>query len=296
MKECDLVIGAVTGYNFKQIAPWVNSLDRSGFTGLKALVAYNMDAQTVKELGERGYILFAFNQDPSTKALYYPNPNFSIVVERFFHYYQFLHTFTPDVFASIRYVIATDVKDVIFQKNPSEYIDMIVRDNLEGLLVSSEAIQYKNEPWGNNNLTLAFGEVFYQQHKNNRIINAGVFSGTLHAFLAACKTIYLMSKGAPGRVPGGGGPDQAALNLFLANPLLSGHTEIATHMSTWAAQLGTTMDPTKMGEFGKLLLEPAPFFDVEKGVVVNHHGEPFTIVHQWDRVPEVRAAVERMYV
>lgn len=296
MKERDLVIGAVTGYNFQQIAPWVNSLDRSGFTGLKALVAYNMDAQTVKELGERGYILFAFNQDPSTKNLYYPNQNFSVVVERFFHYYQFLYTFTPEVFESIRYVVATDVKDVVFQRNPSDYIDAIIQDHPEGLLVSSEALQYKNEPWGQNNMTLAFGDILYQNHKNNRIINAGVFSGSLRSFLAACKTVYLMSKGAPAHVPGGGGPDQAALNLFLSNPLLSPHVEIATHLSTWAAQLGTTMDPNKMATFGTKLLEPAPKFDAERGLVVNHQGDPFTIVHQWDRVPEVRSVVERMYV
>ena len=29
----DIVVGCITGYNFDKIKPWVNSLDRSGFTG-----------------------------------------------------------------------------------------------------------------------------------------------------------------------------------------------------------------------------------------------------------------------
>jgi hypothetical protein len=104
-----------------------------------------------------------------------------------------------------------------------------------------------------------------------------------------------MSKGAPQHVPGGGGPDQAALNLFLSNPAFAGHVEVATHVQTWAAQLGTTMDPTKIQGFEKFLLEPAPKFDSEQDAVVNYQGDPFTIVHQWDRVPEVREMVERKY-
>ena len=46
----DIVIGSITGYDFDKIKPWVNSLDRSGFTGTKAMLCYNVSYETVEEL------------------------------------------------------------------------------------------------------------------------------------------------------------------------------------------------------------------------------------------------------
>jgi hypothetical protein len=61
----------------------------------------------------------------------------------------------------------------------------------------------------------------------------------------------------------------------------------------WAAQLGTTVDPSKIDNFGPLLLEPSP--KLEGGKVVTSTGTPFTIVHQYDRVPTWRHVVEAKY-
>ena len=36
----DLVIGGIGGYEFHQIQNWVNSLNKSGFTGDKILISY----------------------------------------------------------------------------------------------------------------------------------------------------------------------------------------------------------------------------------------------------------------
>jgi hypothetical protein len=33
----DIVVGCITGYDFEKIKPWVNSLDRCGFDGVKAM-------------------------------------------------------------------------------------------------------------------------------------------------------------------------------------------------------------------------------------------------------------------
>ena len=89
MEQRDLVIGAVTGYSFKHLAAWANSLDMCGFKGIKALVIYNMDGESVKELSDRGYTILGFMRDDVSGNLSYPKPQFSIVVERFLHYYLF---------------------------------------------------------------------------------------------------------------------------------------------------------------------------------------------------------------
>jgi hypothetical protein len=61
----------------------------------------------------------------------------------------------------------------------------------------------------------------------------------------------------------------------------------------WACQLGTTADPSKIEQFAPLLVEPTPKF--ENGEVVTSTGNPFTIVHQYDRVPEWKQIIEAKY-
>lgn len=296
MEQRDMVIGAVTGYSFKHLAAWANSLDMSGFKGIKALVIYNMDSESVKELSDRGYTILGFMKDDVSGNLSYPKPQFSIVVERFLHYYLFLDS--KENLNNIRYILSTDVKDVIFQRNPSAFFDScqaIESEQACSIIASSEELQYQHEPWGENNMVQSYGKGFYERHKTNTIYNCGVIAGKFHTFLGMCKTLYLMSAGAPQFVPGGGGPDQAALNLLLDTPAYKNITLHTNHDHAWAAQLGTTMDPSKITKFSPYI-QSFPRIDTERNLIVTVTGEPYTIVHQWDRVPMVRSIVERKYL
>lgn len=289
----DLVIGSVTGYNFDQISPWVNSLDRSGFDGHKVVLAYNMDAETARELSDRDYNVLAFQKDASGN-LSYPDKDFAIVVDRFLHYYLLLDT--PENTASIRYVIATDVKDVIFQSNPSDYITARCPPTSPNkLILSSEGITYQHEPWGANNLRLSFGDIMFERHKTNNIYNCGVLAGEFSTFMGLCKTIWLLSRGTVQHVPGGGGPDQAALNLLLSTAAYRNCTRFSNHTDGWAAQLGTMMDPGKLALYAPNHTELGPTFNTITQKIETTGGVPYAIVHQWDRVPEVKLAIKRSY-
>ena len=81
----DLVIGAITGYNFDAIEPWVNSLERSGFDGDKAMLCYNISFDVANELTKRGFKVFGFEQNEEDRLLEYTKPGFNVVVERFLH-------------------------------------------------------------------------------------------------------------------------------------------------------------------------------------------------------------------
>lgn len=292
MEQRDLVIGAITGYNWDQVKYWANSLDRSGFTGLKAVLAYNVDYDTLEEFAKRDYAILAFQRDDQARRVTYPNTDFAIVVDRFLHYYLMLDN--PTNRQSIRYVIATDVRDVVFQNNPSDYLDRSYRSCIE-LVVSSEGIAYQHEPWGANNLLQAFGPLMYEKHKENTIINCGVLAGKFDTFMGLSKSVYLLSHGTTQHVPGGGGPDQAALNLLLSTSVYDHITEVATHLQPWAAQLGTMMDPRKFEAYRPFITDALPWFDPGKMQVVAPDDLPYAIVHQWDRVPEVKEAFERIY-
>jgi hypothetical protein len=292
MEQRDLVIGAVTGYNWDQIKYWANSLDRSGYTGAKAVLAYNVDYDTLEELTKRNYAILAFQKDDHARRVTYPNKDFAIVVDRFLHYYLMLDN--PTNRQAFRYVIATDVRDVVFQTNPSIYLNHSYRSCVE-LVVSSEGIAYQHEPWGANNLLQAFGPLMYEKHKENTIINCGVLAGKFDVFMGLCKSVYLLSHGTTQHVPGGGGPDQAALNLLLSTSIYDHVTEVTRGHQRWAAQLGTMMDPGKLQAYKPFITESLPSFNPDADWVENVQGDVYSIVHQWDRVPEVKAMVERRY-
>lgn len=280
----DMVIASCTGYRWEQIQYWVNSLDRSGFTGYKVVLAYNMDAATAAALVSRGYLLVTFEKDTQGN-LSYPFKDFAIVVDRFIHIWQFLRTFSQP----LRYVIATDIRDVIFQTNPSNYID---KKQDYKFIASSEAIAYKDEPWGANNLKLSFGEIMYDAHKEHTIYNCGVLAGEYHTFMGLCETLWLTCRGTIQHVPGGGGPDQAALNLLLSTHVYRNCGHFANHEDPWAAQCGTTLDPNKIDAYKPFLRERQP---VLGEYVQTPNGEHYAIVHQWDRVPVLKASFERIY-
>lgn len=293
MPQRDLVIGAITNYTYDKVKYWVNSLNQSGFDGHKVVIAYNMDYDTADLLAKHGVTVIGFNRDEQTKRLFYPKPeqDYTIVVERFFHYYQTLPRLP--FYSNIRYIIATDVKDVVFQKNPSEYVSF-VQETMNDLLVSSEGIAYQHEPWGANNLLRAFGPFQYENHKTNIIRNCGVLAGQRDWFVSLAKLVYLISAGTIQHVPGGGGPDQAALNMILATDPFQYRTFVATHREPWAAQLGTMMDPSKLDAYKPFIHEPLPKFVPGVGVTTATD-ELFHVVHQWDRVPEVKQFVEEKY-
>jgi len=279
----DIVVGSITNYDFDKIKCWVNSLDRSGFSGHKILICYNIDYDTCEEITKRGYTIFGFKNNDEKKTLEYPKKDFSVVVERFLHMWYFLADKRD-----IRYIISTDVKDVIFQSNPSDWLDKNYKD---GILASQESIMYCDEDWGKNNMKKAFGEIVYEEYKNEIIHNAGVIAGSPNYFIDLCLNIYLICNGMPGYIDGGGGPDQAALNIVLNSEAYKRCTFSVPSERAWAAQLGTVSNPRYFGK----TTAPCPKFDLEKGIVTTDSGEPFVIVHQDDRIPNLKKKIEEKY-
>jgi len=280
----DIVIGAMTGYSFDKIKPWVNSLDRSGFDGVKVMMCYNVDYAVAEELVKRGYTILAFGRNEQNKKFEYKQ-DFSIVVERFLHLWYFLKKFEGEY----RYVITTDVKDVIFQTNPSVWLENNIGD--KEINVACESIKYLDEEWGNNNLFKSFGPLVYENVKDNLIFNAGTLSGKFNTMLDLFLNIYLLCNGTSHYIEGGGGPDQAALNVLLNMKTYKDVTNFAMSEDGWAAQLGTT-GPQIQGKYGDKLVENVPI--LVDNTVCTSKGEPFALVHQYDRTPW-KEMIEKKY-
>ena len=283
----DLILGCITNYTFDKIANWVNSIERSGFDGHKVVIAYNVGFDIVDELTKRNFTVVTFNRDDANRKFTY-RENFNIVVDRFYHSWKVLSNIENEV----RYVIATDVRDVIFQTNPTEWLDSLLPSEFNTLIASTEGIRYKNEVWGNNNMRLSFP--FVHEYMSNRVIyNAGVMAGKVFVIKDLFLNIFMICANMPHTIPGGGGPDQAAYNVLLTMNQYENITRFTTAKDAWAAQLGTVADPNKISQYRPHLIDFEPI--IENGQVFNNEGRKYCIVHQYDRVPNLLPLINSKY-
>lgn len=261
----DLIIGAYTNYKFELLKPWVNSIKETGFDGDIVLIAINPDQDTVSQLEKAGVkVVKAGNEQ-----------NQMIHMLRFLHIYNYLKLYG----SSYRYVITTDVRDVIFQSNPSVYLQKNFGSRTVGILAQSEAIKIKDEKWNRENIIKNFGQYFYLDVCENDVYNVGILAGTPEHIKDLCFHLYQMSSNRPDWVA-----DQAAYNMLLSYKPWTHCMMKAELKDAWALNAHVTNKPDQMEEFGPYLLEGRPY--MKDGIVYNEQDKPFVIVHQYDRVPE----------
>jgi len=278
MAKKDLIIGAFKNYNYNQIRPWIESINQSGFKGDKVLVALNTSEETIKKITEAGFQVI----QPA------PTGNIMFHMERFIHIYTYLlHNYQ-----NYRYVITTDVRDVVFQWNPSRYLENFLYDvNGPHIVASSEAIQIKHEQWNNDNILKCFGQFFLDQVKERPVYNVGTLAGHSEHIKDLCAMLFQMSTNRADWVA-----DQAAYNILLN--MLPYNDGSYTHFSQlaegWTCNLHVTNKPDQLEQFRPYLLEPSPIF-LNGQVVTGATGEPYCVVHQYDRVPEIKTYFEKKY-
>ena len=271
MGEKSLIIGAATGYNYNQLKPWIESINECGFDGDKILVLGEASKETRQKITEQGFTIVDMLRT-----------NAPIHVARFLTLYDYL----KDHWQEYEYVITTDVKDVYFQTNPVDWLDANL--DWETLVAGSESIRYKDESWGDQNLMETYGPYVYELFKDNVIYNVGTIGGLAENVKDLMFNIYINAINRPIQIV-----DQAVFNVLIQTEPYKSTTFFADQKHGWACQAGTTVDPSKIERFRPFLTEDEPIF--EDGVVKTSLGEPFCIVHQYDRVPEWKKFVEKKY-
>ena len=291
----DLTIGYGAGYNWDQLKYWVNSIKRSGFQGDIVLCGTDLTKETVDKLTSEGVTVSAHGNVTDNGD--YENNSKSLAphIERFFWLWNFLND--PPTEVTYRYVITTDVRDVIFQKNPIPFME----DNLilsKKLLVSNEGLLYEHEPWGADNFQRGYGPFFYEAiAREQEIANVGVVAGEAAYVKDLLLSIFQMCLHRPYQVL-----DQAAYNFLLVMKPWRDICSFQRNASGWAIQLGTTEQAVfeGAGDLGKNpegykenYIETQPI--VGEDVVKTCLGQEFCIVHQYDRINSLKTAVERIY-
>lgn len=270
----DLLIGAYTKYNWAQLKNWVLSIKDSGFTGDVILIAFETNQNTIDKLKENNIEVISVNKELNYRS------NIPIHVERFIFMYHHIKN------RNYRYVLTTDVKDVIFQSNPFNWIENNIGN--KKLIISSESLKYKDEPWGNENLMQTFGKYIYYEFHEKEIYNVGVIAGHFQYVKDLMLQLFWMSTNRSIPIV-----DQATFNVMMhTEPWLS-ITKRVRSEEGWACQLGTTADPNKIDAFRPNLLENIPH--IRNGLVFSSKDKKFYIVHQYDRVPDLKVIIDEKY-
>lgn len=271
----DLIIGAFSNYDYDAVKPWIDSINQTNFDGDKVLITINTSEETNQKIRDAGFTVITKTSDG--KMMFH--------MERFYH----LHKYLKDKRFSYRYVVTTDVRDVIFQENPSYWL----QDNLinRHLVASSEAIQIKNESWNKENITKCFGKESYEDIKNHEVLCVGTIAGTCEAVSDLCSMLFHLSSNRADWVA-----DQAAYNVLMRMYPYSEITTIAQLEDAWAINAHVTNRESQFDEFGPFLLEERPYFDENDGLVKDTKTNiPFVIVHQYDRVYYWKRFYEQKY-
>ena len=261
-----IIFGCITKYSPDDIRPYVESIQQSGFSGDKVMLVYDIPQETIDYLKSKGWELYGGDLQQH------------IILQRFRDAYKLLETYIDET------IIWTDVKDVIFQKDPTEWLEK----NMKGeILAFSECVTFKDDDWAVVNAGTSFPmEWEWLQHKVSYC--AGTIVGKGYALKDLFIEIYRWSltTANPGQLS-----DQAAYNVLINLNHFKENIQFVNQEEGFVTQLGTVL--IKKEHFGDKLLEPTPIYSQEK--FFNQEGDEFVIVHQYDRHLEIKELIYQKY-
>ena len=234
----DLIIGGASNYSWDHLKYWVNSIKKSGFKGDIVLVATNMSGETVKKLVDQDVKVYAYGNRTEDGGIAKTDNNIPPHVERFIFIWDFLRK-NKDTY---RFVTVTDTRDVIFQKDPTDYLERNLMYGAASMVCASEGLSYKDEPWGSKNLLDTFGPLVYDELKDNEIYNVGTIAGFTDEVRDLLIQIFFQSVNRPIPIV-----DQAVFNFIISMSAYELEIIRTSNESGWAVQLGTTLEAIKAG-------------------------------------------------
>lgn len=258
------IVGCITKYGIEQIKPFVESIERSGFSGDKLMLVYEIAQDTIDYLNDKGWILIQ------------SEPQQHIILQRFRDMYQVLHQYETDV------IIWVDVKDIVFQKNPTEWLN----ENMDkDILAFSESLKFGDEEWARLNAGTSF-PIEWEWLQNEEIHCAGTIVGKKEAIRDLFIDIYRWSltTSNPEQLA-----DQAAYNILIRLHQFKDKVQFVKQQEGFAAQLHLKLKK------GDILPYTEKLPTIDGSDVKNEKGELYVLVHQYDRNEELKKLIENKY-
>ena len=240
----DLVISAVANYTPDKIRLYVESLNRSGFEGDKVMICYNLPEETFSYLRDNGWECY--------RGELVGHPHMKRLID--------IWWFLENDSRKWNHIITTDVRDVVFQSNPSEWLS----NNLtKEILIASECVDYQNESWGQKNIHEGYGGIFWDWIKDKIIGNVGIMAGKYGSIKNLIMLNWLVSQAGDTQHF----TDQSSLNLIIHNSLIKDKIDLN---SNFCLQVGTLNKEYNLTEY--------------------------CLIHQYDRNPSINQYVVNQYL
>jgi len=258
-----VILGSSKGLSLQQLYPWASSALQTG----NRVVLLSMDKDNMLHLQLKGLGVEVVQIED--------NSNLSPHNGRFLTQHDYL------IGCSEEYAVMTDVRDVIFQSDPIEWIKTNLGEY--NIVCASEGLAYKDEPWGDSNLKEGYPEL-YDSLKDNTIVNVGVIGGKTKEVANVSKMIYEMCKSNKAYLA-----DQSSFNVLCSQKNMEKTVYKATSNDSFCLNAGTFIRGAVGGRFvlsdatAHLLKEPEPV--MEDGELKTPNKVPYCIIHQWDRIP-----------
>ena len=189
-KTQDVILGVLSGPQYQMKYPgieaYVESIKRSGFSGRKIMIAWNLHLHTKEILLQYGFeVVDQFPHWPS---------------EPFFHArVRLVYEYLRDHHKEFRFVHWLDIKDLVLQTDPSIWLE----DNSGKyeIIGSSESVSIKHEEtnwmWANQIL----GPDKANEIKDFPVLNGGTFSGQAEAMTEVFHQVHLLCQQYHGGFP-----------------------------------------------------------------------------------------------
>jgi len=271
----DLVVAVVQGLDWPALQSYANSLTRTGFTGTKLLLAANITPLARTNLNRLGFKIVDIPQ--TDRATFITHNRFVSVI-------QFLQQRVDE----FRYVIWADTRDLVFQENPSPWLEQNLSPHR--LLGASECWQIKNQPM-NDKWIRETAPKDYGWLREEVACCGGTLAGDAAAVYEALLAIYKIVSASPQA------NDQAALNYVLRLSPIKHFTRIPAMREGFVATVGAfNTGSFKSYSAGPPLTDAAPVFDAATATVLDPETRvPFVIFHQYDRDDRWKLPIERKF-
>lgn len=267
----DLLLGVFANQGFDWIEAYMASSKTCGFKGHKILLVWNLKPDVRQKLIEYGFELVDVSGSGNSNDWHTMHKNF------YEHRDVLAYNFIKERGHEFRYILWMDIRDLLFQSNPSTWLEHNLGD--KKLVIATESYLIKNEQCNDDWCRKIFDAETYSSVREEEALNGGTFAGTPDVMLEVFRrTIEIASK--TNEIA-----EQAALNLIAREPEFKDITLIPR------LEKGFAVVGYGFGNLNKsLLLDPYP--ELREGVLYPQGKlEPFCIVHQYDRNREWKKPV-----
>lgn len=282
----DLIIGLAANYTWENLEPFACSIVQSGFLGDKVLFVKNLTAEATDHLIDLGFRLIPVPKMANDHFRYFP------YVGRFLLIHQFLSE-NP----GYRFVFCADTRDLVFQHNPSTWMEKHI--GAYNLVAASEFCRHRDSSpcmgWVND----VFSEVKSWMEQTT-IYCSGFVAGRADYVRDLSLGIYL---GGRYLTPDVWGADQPVMNTILHQKAYADATLVPKMSDRYCINC-VNLAARDLRKNLQDSLSIRPFITKDAQLTRNlnllwNDGIPdlsdFTILHQYDRIPELKERVQRRH-